>query len=85
MDKNSAGKADLMTMPDIAHFLDQCRQVQAQAASLCQDNSGLSGPARDALKDLRLSLLKARKLLGPSGEAAEATSDGSPERVQRSA
>ena len=85
MDKNFVGKVDLMTMPDIARFLDQCRQVQAQAASLCQDNSGLSGAAREALKDLRLSLLKARKLLGPSSDAAEASSDVSHERAQRTA
>ena len=74
-----------MPMPDIAHFLDQCRQVQAQAASLCQDASGLSSQARDALKDLRLSLLKARKMLGPTGDTVETPADLLPERSQRPA
>ena len=72
-------------MPDIPHFLDQCRQVQAQAATLCQDSSGLSNSARDALKDLRLSLLKARKLLGSSGELGDGSVEASSERPQRTA
>ena len=69
-------KADALPLPDIASFLDQCRQVQSQAASLCQDGSGLSVSARDALKDLRLALLKARKTLGPSGDLVDSALDG---------
>ena len=80
MPKLPPAKAETMPLPDVATFLDQCRQVQAQAASLCQDGSGLSPAAREALKDLRLALLKARKLLGPSGEISDGSSDGLPER-----
>jgi hypothetical protein len=61
-------KPEAIPPPDIAGFLDQCRQIQAQAANLCQDGSGLSIGARDALKDLRLALLKARKMLGQSAD-----------------
>jgi hypothetical protein len=78
-------KADTIPLPDIAGFLDQCRQIQAQAANLCQDGSGLSAGARDALKDLRLALLKARKMLGPSGEVADPTLDAPAEGTNRSA
>lgn len=55
----------------IREFLEACRHVQTQAAALCA-NSALPELTRETLKDLRLRLLAARKVM-LSPEAADSS------------
>jgi hypothetical protein len=54
-----------VTEQEMVVFLDRCRQLQSMAATLCQEGSGLPVVTREGLRELRHTLLKVRKLLGP--------------------
>lgn len=54
-----------VTEQEIVAFLDDCRRLQGVAATLCQEGSGLAIVTREGLRELRLTLLKVRKLLSP--------------------
>jgi hypothetical protein len=53
-------------------FIEECRTLQASAARLCKEGSGLSREAREHLNRLRVQLLATRKFLAslPAQEQA---------------
>jgi hypothetical protein len=59
------------TEQEMAGFMDACRHLQGMAATLCQEGSGLPVVTREGLQELRLTLLKVRKLLSPPGSSSE--------------
>jgi hypothetical protein len=59
------------TEQEMAGFMDACRQLQGLAATLCQEGSGLPVVTREGLQELRLTLLKVRKLLSPPDSSSE--------------
>jgi hypothetical protein len=59
------------TEQEMARFMDACRQLQGMAATLCLEGSGLPVVTREGLQELRLTLLKVRKLLSPPDSSSE--------------
>jgi hypothetical protein len=57
---------------ELEAFIEECRTLQAAAARLCKDGSGLSREAREHLNRLRVQLLATRKFLAslPTQEQA---------------